>query len=92
MKNIDVIDLFNKGLTGSSENLESTGDRLYSYSTCIAQRKDDGIVYINNTKYSTTTSKHQNLVLRICTPHVVLRCTSIPRGIVKLNKYIDNEI
>ena len=40
----------------------STGEKLYSYNTCIGQWVDN-IIYINITKYSTTTTKLQNYLL-----------------------------
>ena len=68
MRNIDVIIAFvdnnrersQKSLKGS--NLEWSGYKLYSYNTCIAQFKDD-LLYINLTKYSRTTSVHQNILI-----------------------------
>lgn len=38
--------------------------KLFSYSTIIAQRFDNGSVILNATKYSPTTSRHQSLLLR----------------------------
>lgn len=66
MRNKEVVIAFShreraKSSTGS---LWSTGDCLYSYSTCIAEYTKDGKLYVNLTKYSTTTSKHQTLVKR----------------------------
>ena len=64
MRNEEVVIAFShreraKSSTGS---LWSTGDCLYSYSTCIAEYTKDGKLYVNLTKYSTTTSHHQTLV------------------------------
>lgn len=66
MRNEEVVIAFShreeaKSSTGS---LWSTGDCLYSYSTCIAEYDKDGRLYVNLTKYSTTTSHHQTLVKR----------------------------
>lgn len=67
MKNIDVVKAFsNKEKARSSTgSLESTGDRLYSYSTCIAEYDKHGRLYINLTKYSCTTSHHQSILNRL---------------------------
>ena len=66
MRNEEVVIAFKnrqkaKSSTGS---LESFGDRLFSYSTCIAEYDKDGRLWVNLTKYSTTTSHHQTLVTR----------------------------
>lgn len=66
MRNEEVVIAFShrekaKSSTGS---LWSTGDCLYSYSTCIAEYNKEGRLYVNLTKYSTTTSHHQTLMNR----------------------------
>lgn len=66
MRNEEVVIAFShreraKSSTGS---LWSTGNCLYSYSTCIAEYTKNGKLYVNLTKYSTTTSHHQALVKR----------------------------
>jgi hypothetical protein len=38
--------------------------KVYSYSTLIAHAKQIGVVSINATKYSVTTSKHQGIIRR----------------------------
>lgn len=87
MRNEDVVKGFRDGVTCHSEHLYSEHGKLYSYSTCIAQKVGDSI-YLNETKYSCTTSHHQTLVRRICNPYRIM-CDSIPRNIVKLDKYIN---
>lgn len=45
----------------------STGDKLFSYNTCIAEKyKERGLdrCVINETTYSVTTTKHHNLLMR----------------------------
>lgn len=66
MRNKEVVRAFShrekaKSSTGS---LWSTGNCLYSYSTCIAEYTREEKLYVNLTKYSATTSKHQTLVNR----------------------------
>lgn len=66
MRNKEVVIAFShrekaKSSTGS---LWSTGNYLYSYNACIAEYTKDGKLYVNLTKYSTTTSHHQALVNR----------------------------
>ena len=89
MKNEDVVKGFRAGLMCHSGHLDSEYGKLYSYLTCIAQKVGDKI-YLNETKYSCTTSRHQSLVRRICNPYRIM-CNSIPKNIVKLDKYINGE-
>lgn len=58
----EVIDKFVCKQYGSGSNCMSTGEKLYSYNTCIGQWVGN-VVYINTTKYSNTTSKLQNYLL-----------------------------
>lgn len=58
----EVIDKFVSKQYGSGSNCMSTGEKLYSYNTCIGQWVGD-VVYINTTKYSNTTTKLQNYLL-----------------------------
>lgn len=46
---------------GYNRGLTSTGDKLFSYSTCILQRLPSGSTIGNCTKYFATTSKHQSI-------------------------------
>lgn len=79
MKNINVIRKFLNRTKASSSNgnLRSTGDKLFSYNTCIAEWPSEKIIYnweevtvcsyaltVNVTKYSTSTSRIQNMLLR----------------------------
>ena len=65
-KNNDFITYY---LAGGREqkncnNLHIKGDKLFNYDTVIAQKSEDGTLYINMTKYSTSTSRIQNALLR----------------------------
>lgn len=79
MKNLDVIRKFLSRIKASSSNgnLRSTGDKLFSYNTCIAEWPIKKIIYngevvivcnyvltVNVTKYSTSTSKIQTMLLQ----------------------------
>lgn len=59
MTNAECIQNFVNGEYGKSFSLLSLGDRLLSYNTTIAQRIG-GVVVVNATRYSVTTSKAQN--------------------------------
>ena len=61
MTNRQVGERFLLGRTGTSLNMTSTGARLVSYNTVIAQWIDDKLVF-NDTKYSRTTSKQTNWI------------------------------
>lgn len=78
MKNIDVIRKFFRRAKASSSNgnLRSTGDRLFSYNTCIAEWCSPRTLYegeaveirsytlvINVTKYSRSTSRIQTMLM-----------------------------
>lgn len=97
MKNEDVIKYFLVGKVAfnSSQSLSSTGDKLYSYATCIAQHYNDKILF-NTVKYSSTTSHHQTLlrkhaiqsrllpVSKLVTYHNEI--ITIPRGVNNLEQ------
>lgn len=84
MTNEEVIENFIAGHICSGGNLTSTGDKLYSYQTCIAEYTPKGLV-VNKTKYSVTTSKHVGMLLRKL-PYItgIKSVENIPRGTKKL--------
>ena len=61
MTNQQVGEKFLKGEKGKSLNMESTGDKLFSYNMVIAQWVDNRMVF-NTTKYSRTTSKQTSWI------------------------------
>ena len=63
MRNNDVINNFMRGFeaVNSSKNLISYGKTLFNYNTKIAQHFG-AITLVNGSKYSSTTSKHQNYI------------------------------
>lgn len=78
MKNIEVIQAFLNKNIASSNNLFSMGDRLISYTTCIAEWNTNCIM-VNTTKYSTTTSKIQNILLKeLRMGHKVVQVENVP--------------
>ena len=60
MKNKDVILAFLEKRAAEGSNLYSTGKRLISYNTTIAEWYSDYYLLVNHTRYSVTTSKHQH--------------------------------
>jgi len=64
ISNNEVIDNFlNKKFGFSGSSVSSKQDKLFSYNTIIAQWFDDTLL-VNNTKYSSTTSKTQGRLIR----------------------------
>ena len=64
MRNIEVIKQFLNKSSGNSDskNLISDGVRLINYNTCIAEWIDS-LLLVNVTKYSSSTSRIQNMLL-----------------------------
>ncbi len=48
------------GLAANNMYVSGDGKRLYSYETVIAQRLRNGVILVNGTRYSVTTSKHRS--------------------------------
>jgi hypothetical protein len=63
MKNVDVVKAFLKGQYARTANLYTFKNKLINYDTVIAEYKD-GCLIVNTTKYSVSTSKIQNVLLR----------------------------
>ena len=88
MTNQEVISKFvNFAESAATANVRSTGDKLFNYYTCIAQRHE-GKYLLNVTRYSITTSKIQCYVRRELSDHDVIEVTSVPRGTRNLVPYI----
>jgi hypothetical protein len=64
MRNFEVIKQFLGKCSAKSYsgNLISTGEKLISYNTCIAEWNKNNLM-VNVTKYSSSTSKIQNMLL-----------------------------
>ena len=69
MKNKEVYKEFINRRAACGSNLVSTGDKLFSYNTCIAQWHPHGVIY-NETKYSPTTSRHQSYLRNAITHNI----------------------
>lgn len=65
MKATEVTESFIHGAEeGNASNILINKNRLINYATCIAYRRNDGVILLNGQKYSSTTSKHQNIIRR----------------------------
>lgn len=60
MKNKDVVLAFLKKKEAWGSHLYSTGKRLISYNTSIAEWYSDYYLLVNHTRYSNSISKHQS--------------------------------
>lgn len=78
MRNIDVVKNFLNMVPASAYNLSSSGDRLFSYRTCIAEFDKKGRLWYNGTKYSNTTSRHQFYVRNL--GNIFTEVIDIPRN------------
>lgn len=93
--NKEVVEAFVGKLASSTGNLMSSGDKLMSYQTCIAQWEDQkGISYlfVNTTYYSNTTSRYLNLLLeriKNVPRHICLIFHSVPIGTSDLMDYFN---
>ena len=88
MRNQEVISKFvNFAESAATANVRSTGDKLLSYYTCIAQRHE-GKIIVNVTRYSMTTSKLQGHVRWELSGYDVTEVTGVPRGTCNLVPYI----
>lgn len=91
MKNYkEVINDFANGLnevTMASNARNENGDKLFSYNTCIAQKKDDDTYILNKTQYTVTTKKHQNLVAELLAGKTILNATNVPDDVNDLTSY-----
>lgn len=99
MKNSEVVEAFlRKGMANNSTgSLHSTGTKLFSYATCIAEWEDkewdNDTLIINLTKYSVTSSKHLYYLKRCLERgfqghyNIVLEVLEVPIGESSLRKY-----
>lgn len=88
MKNLDVIKNFvNHAKACKTKSVISTGDKLFSYNTIIAERIN-GVMYANFTKYSPTTSTAQNKLAYVLNGHAIIVEGNVPRNTQSLANFI----
>lgn len=80
-----IANFLNGATKGKASSIEIEGDCLLNYATVIAQRIN-GVVHINVTRYSMTTTKHQN-VLRREMPNAPI-IDDVPRGCGNMQRYL----
>lgn len=88
MKNFDVIKNFvNHAKACKGNSVTSTGDKLFSYNTIIAERIN-GVMYANFTKYTQTTSKAQNNLALVLSGHAIIVEGNVPLDTQSLADFI----
>lgn len=89
MKNQDVIKKFvNFSEEAHTLNVVSTGEKLFNYDTCLAQRHK-GKIILNVTRYSVSTSKVQHYLKYELDGYQVIEVSGVPRGTANLVPYIN---
>lgn len=99
--NKEVAEAFVAGETMANANMTSTGDRLFSYHTCIGEsflnKRFDICFIVNETRYSSTTSRHRNLMLDALNKLLlqgfiieVTRIDNVPIGTQSLKQYYND--
>ena len=65
MKNIDVIEAFLNGEVAHTQNLTSTGQKLYTYGALLSYWDSEIHKYaVNETYYSNTSSHRRGMLIR----------------------------
>lgn len=99
--NKEVAEAFVAGKTMANANMTSTGDRLFSYHTCIGEsfinKQTELCFIINETSYSNTTARHRNLMLNTLNKLLfqgfiiqVTRVDNVPIGTQSLKQYYND--
>lgn len=85
-----------QGFISGDDKGKASGGRLFiedgkliNYGTVIAQRSNEGLI-INATKYSMTTTKHQNVLLNSAYG-IVTTVVDVPMGASDLEPYAKQE-
>lgn len=85
--NAEVVDSFLRCEEACSGHLISTGTRLISYQTTIAQWSNDlTYIIVNETYYSQTTSRHRNLLKRKNRDYYMIYVGGIVKGETDLRR------
>lgn len=92
IRNEYLIKLFLNNEKEQNCNMRSTGTKLFSWQTCIAQKSSKGII-VNVNKYSKSTSAQQSKLMYLIKEgkHNYVETRSdvhIKRGTTNLEKYI----
>lgn len=86
----DLIDAYvygNESGKASDGRLRIEGKKLFNYATCLAERVDGGYI-MNVTKYSSTTSRHQNRLKAELPVSDTIYVQDVPMGTQNLGRYV----
>lgn len=67
-----VFNNWKKGQPTEGVSLWSDGEKIYSYQTILVDRTKQGVVCLNSTKYSPTTTRHQNALEALLRANTVI--------------------
>ena len=85
-----VVEAFCKREASSNTSLSSSGDKLFSYKTCIAQVNGDLLIF-NDSKYTATTAKHKGILRRVHKWKTIQLVQNVPTGATDLIPYLVNK-
>ncbi len=88
-RNSEVVRQFLVRGPGEGHNLVSDGQRLISYSIVIAQWIENQLI-VNDSRYSKTTTKHQDILRRIQQQPMIRLVVGVPAGTYDLTNYLIN--
>lgn len=91
MRNREVVREFLNHEPATGSDLYSTGDKLVSYATTIAEWQSGKVLLVNNTSYSRTTNKQRNYLYPIPDYIEVITLENVPRETESLNYYFINQ-
>lgn len=84
----DVVRAWERGeACRRADSIWTDGERILSYGTCIVQPVG-GRLYLNRTRYSVTTSVHQNALAEYFGDRVI-EIDGVPRGTRYLDPYVE---
>lgn len=97
----DVLEAWRAGKKkGSSDSIWTQFGVVYSYNTEILSRRYDSIVqkwiyFLNMTKYSVTTSRHQNAIydyiMRNLRDDILIKFDDLPRNVRNIAQYYPSD-
>ena len=85
-----VVEAFCKREVSHNSSLSSSGERLFSFKTCIAQINSEGLI-LNDSKYSVTSAKHKGILRRVHKWKTVQLVQNVPTGATDLTPYLVNK-
>lgn len=85
----DVVRAWERGKACSkADSIWTDGHRIMSYGTCLVENVG-GQLYLNRTRYSVTTTVHQNALAAYFGDRVI-EIDDVPRGARYLDRYVED--